>query len=144
VGASKPPNRWPAERFTQLVRALRERDSAPLCLCGGPEDRLLFAPVLEAVRGMAGVRDLVGRSSLPELVALERRARLFVGCDTGPMHIAAALGTPVVALFGPADPRRTGPRGAGHRVVRAADGAMASVSSEQVLAAVLEALSRSA
>jgi ADP-heptose:LPS heptosyltransferase len=77
-------------------------------------------------------------------VALERRARRFVGCDTGPMHKAAALGTPVVALLGPAETPRTRPPGAGHRVVRAADGAMASVSSEQVLAAVLEALSRSA
>ena len=47
-----------------------------------------------------------------------REACLFVGCDTGPMHIAAATGTPVVALFGPADPRRTGPWGNEHRVVR--------------------------
>jgi ADP-heptose:LPS heptosyltransferase len=64
------------------------------------------------------VRSLVGETSLRQLCALSARARLFVGCDSGPMHVAAAQGTPVVALFGPADPRRTGPYGAGHRVVR--------------------------
>jgi ADP-heptose:LPS heptosyltransferase len=51
------------------------------------------------------------------MAAVLRRARAFVGNDNGPMHIAAALGTPVVALFGPSDPQEWGPRGAGHRVI---------------------------
>jgi len=114
LGASKPANRWPPERFGEVARALA-RD-VPVCLVGGPADRVRI------VAGMAvspGVRDLVGQTSLPQLVALARRARLFLGCDTGPMHVAAALDTPVVALFGPADPAVTGPYGSGHRVLRA-------------------------
>jgi len=73
---------------------------------------------LLAVGSRDGVRDLVGATGLRQLAALLSRARAFVGCDTGPMHLAAASGAPVVALFGPADPRRTGPWGEGHRVVR--------------------------
>jgi lipopolysaccharide heptosyltransferase II len=115
LGASKPANRWEPERFGALAAALAADGLAP-CLTGGPDDRAA-AERARAPAG-AGVRDLVGATSLPQLVALTRRARLFVGCDTGPMHVAAALGTPVVALFGPADPARTGPFGDGHVVVR--------------------------
>jgi lipopolysaccharide heptosyltransferase II len=116
LGASKLANRWPPAHFGRLARALAEDPGAPVCLTGGPADR----PAAEEARRAAGagVRDLVGATTLPQLVALCRRARLFVGCDTGPMHVAAAVGTPVVALFGPADPRRTGPWGTGHVVLR--------------------------
>lgn len=115
LGASKPANRWAPERFGALAAALA-RDGQVVCLTGGPGDR----GAAERARPAAGaaVRDLVGATSLRELVALTARARLFVGCDTGPMHLAAALGVPVVALFGPADPARTGPYGAGHVVLR--------------------------
>ncbi len=140
LGASKPENRWAPERFVALVRGVRARADVPVCLVGGPGDRALFAPALEALGGAAGVLDLVGRSSLAELVALERRARAFVGCDTGPMHVAAAVGTPVVALFGPADPRRTGPRGAGHTVLVGAGRSMAGLEPEPVVEAVLRVL----
>lgn len=136
LGASKPPNRWAPERFTALVEALLAEGRAPLVLAGGPEDRTHFAPTVEALTGREGVLDLVGRSSLAQLVALLRRARRFVGCDSGPMHLAAALDVPVVALFGPADPRRTGPFGANHVVVRGPDRSMGSVSVEAVLEAV--------
>lgn len=117
VGASKPENRWPPERFAELARALADRGEV-VALTGGPADREPFQAALAAADG-EGVHDRVGRTSLRELIALERRAKLFVGCDTGPMHLAAAVATPVVALFGPADPRRTGPYGTGHRVLRA-------------------------
>ena len=124
VGASKPANRWPAERFGLLARALRAGTDAPLVLTGGPDDRAA-ADAARAALGAdlpPGVHDLVGATTLSQLVALARRARLLVGADTGPMHVAAAVGTPVVALFGPADPRRTGPWQGGravHRVLRA-------------------------
>ena len=104
------------ERFGALAAALA-RDGLSVCLTGGPDDRAA-AERARAAAGNAAVRDLVGQTSLRELVALSARARLFVGCDTGPMHLAAALGVPVVALFGPADPARTGPFGAGHVLVR--------------------------
>jgi ADP-heptose:LPS heptosyltransferase len=141
VGASKPANRWSPRRFAELAGALRAELGIPLVLTGGPEDRVLFAETLALTAGHAGVHDLVGATSVPELIALLRRACLFVGCDTGPMHLAAAVGTPVVALFGPADPRRTGPWGEEHRVVRAGPGAsMDALEVAPVVAAVLESL----
>ena len=155
LGASKPANRWEPERFGRLARALVEELDVPVCLTGGPTDR----PAAERARAEAGarVRDLVGATSLRQLVALSRQARLFVGCDTGPMHLAAAVGTPVVALFGPADPARTGPFGTGHRVLRVPPpcapcerktcdqprhACMEDLTVELVLAAVREALAK--
>jgi heptosyltransferase-1 len=154
LGASKPANRWPSERFGELARALQQELAVPVCFTGGPSD-IATSRALSANAG--GIRDLVGKTTLPELVALARRARLFIGCDTGPMHIAAAVGTPVVALFGPADPARTGPYGAQHRVVRvppacapchrktcnqARHACMEDISVSSVLAAARERLGR--
>jgi len=115
VGASKPSNRWEPERFGALAGALAASGLA-VCLTGGPEDRTAAARA-KAIAG-ARVRDLTGETSLLQFVELARRARLFVGCVTGPMHLAAAAGAPVVALFGPADPARTGPYGRTQSVVR--------------------------
>jgi lipopolysaccharide heptosyltransferase II len=117
LGATKPANRWASERFGALARALVRELGVPVCLTGGPGDLEAAARARAAARETP-VRDLVGQTSLRQLVALARRARLFVGCDTGPMHLAAAVRTPVVALFGPADPARTGPYGPGHTLVR--------------------------
>ncbi len=116
LGASKPEKRWPVERYGELARALVEEDRVPVCFVGGPADRE-DARRACAVAG-SRVVDLVGATSLVELAAICRRARLFVGGDTGPMHIAVASGVRAVVLFGPGDPRRTGPYGAGHRIVR--------------------------
>ena len=114
LGATKPANRWPPERFGRVAAELA-RD-LPVVLTGGPD--AVEAGRLAAESAGEGVRSLVGATSLRQLSALFARARLFVGCDSGPMHLAAARGTPVVALFGAADPDRTGPWGEGHRVVR--------------------------
>jgi lipopolysaccharide heptosyltransferase II len=118
LAASRPSKQWPAERFGELATRLAAETGLPLCLNGAPADRPLADAALDAGARAAGARDMVGRTSLLELLALQRRARLFVGCDTGPMHMAAAVGLPVVALFGSGDPRRTGPWGDGHQVVR--------------------------
>ena len=140
LGASKPENRWGGEAFAALARGLAERGRGPVVLTGGPDDRAIFAQTLEAVAGRDGVHDLVGRTNLLELAELARGARAMVSCDTGPMHLAAAVGCRVVALFGPANPDRTGPWGEGHRVLRAepAGGlrAMSGLAVEPVLAAV--------
>lgn len=130
LGASKPANRWPAARFAELVRSIRAELDAPVYLTGSGADRDTQQRVLEQVGSLSGVQSLVGDTTLLELLALTRRARACVSCDTGPMHMAVAVGTPTVALFGPADPRRTGPHGAldgegrelagAHRVVRVA------------------------
>ena len=121
LGANKVANRWPAERFGQL--AARLTDLGPVCLCGGPDDRELGTRALAAVPKGLSVHDLVDRTNLSEWIALARRSRVFIGCDTGPMHLAAATNLPVIALFGPANPRRTGPYGhwdpgSPHRVLR--------------------------
>jgi ADP-heptose:LPS heptosyltransferase len=136
LGASKPPNRWAPARFGSLARALA--GELPVVLVGGPDDRAAAATA-RAEAG-SGVRDLVGATTLLQLAELARRARLVVSCDTGPMHLAAAVETPVVALFGPADPARTGPYGHGHRVVRAPEGAMERLEVASVLEIVRAAL----
>lgn len=115
LGASKPENRWPAARFGEVARRLLE-DHGPVALIGGPGDRAAAVEALSA--GGGGIADLVGKTDLRQLYHLMERSRLFVGCDTGPMHLAASRGLPVVAIFGPADPRRTGPWGPQHHVLR--------------------------
>jgi heptosyltransferase-3 len=95
---------WPAERFVALARALTAPEGllpgARLAILGGPgeEERAMAAPVLAA---LPGALDLVGALSLPEVAALLARAALFVGNDSGLMHLGAAAGAPTLGLFGP-------------------------------------------
>jgi len=95
---------WPAESFGAVAKALAERGMAVM-VNSGPNEEPLAQAVREASEEMA--RPL--KCSVSQLIALTRRASLFVGGDTGPMHLAAALGVPVVALFGPTRPERNGP-----------------------------------
>jgi len=163
IGASKSENRWDPERYSELVQGLIEKQSAPLLLTGGPGDKAdseAAASALQALEPASPNRphhstptrfiNLVGTTDLLQLMAVLRRARLFIGCDTGPMHLAAAAGAPVLALFGPADPRRTGPYGRPNRVLRfppasengpLAPATMGAVSSLHTLKAALEMLS---
>jgi heptosyltransferase-1 len=102
---------WPAERFGALCNKLRESQGLRCVVNIGPGDDDLAAPLLAASGDAA---PFVYRGSLGELMALLRNAACVVGGDTGPLHLAAALGTPTVALFGPTDPARNGPyRGRG-------------------------------
>ena len=87
-----------------------------MAITGSAADQRLAADILAQMREPA--LSLAGRTTLPELAAVLRRARLMVTTDTGAMHLAAALETPVAALFGPTAPWRTGPFGAGHQIVR--------------------------
>jgi ADP-heptose:LPS heptosyltransferase len=107
IGATKPANRWVPERFALLAEKLSDRYQMRTVLTGGVEDRHRAQQI--TVRGLDGTTDLVGKTSLAELIEVLRASRLVVSCDTGPMHLAVALHKPVVALFGPANPRRTGP-----------------------------------
>lgn len=117
VGASHPVNRWPIGQFAELARRLYAEAGATVLLVGGAGDRVLS----DAVRDEAKVPliDLVGKTSLLQLGALLKKCAVVVSGDTGPMHMATAVGTPVVALFGAADPERTGPVGEGHKVLQA-------------------------
>jgi lipopolysaccharide heptosyltransferase I len=107
-GARWSNKRWPAESYAELVRLLAPANpGVRFAILGGEEDRSLGEVVARAAP--ARCLDLTGRLSLPEMVEWIRRSELMVTNDTGPMHVAAALGTPVVALFGPTEPCRTGP-----------------------------------
>ncbi len=116
---SNPKKQWPLERFRTVVQALVQRDDSVVAVIGGPEEQAQAHTILGP--SDSRVLNLVGRLSLPELAALLQRARVLVTNDSGPMHVAAAVGTPVVALFGTADagshPRRWGPWGSGHTVI---------------------------
>ncbi len=113
LGASRPVRRWPAAHFVALGRALHARIGARLLLCGGGGDRTLAEEIAAALGPLA--IDVCGRTSIAELGALLARADVLVTGDTGPMHMAVAVGTPVVALFfGPALPADTGPYAADH------------------------------
>lgn len=115
VGATKPANRWSAERWGALVARLTRELGLTVHLTGAPGERA----TIDAVKRAAGVevRDRAGELSLKRTAGLLRSAAVFVGGDTGPLHMAVAVGTPVVAVFGAADPRRTGPFGAPESVV---------------------------
>ena len=114
IGASKPANRWTPEGFAAVADSVRRRHDLPCVLTGAREDTALARRILAV--SAKGVTDLTGKTSIPDLTAVLAGSRAVVTGDTGPMHLAVAMGKPVVALFGPSDPRRTGPfRG---RVVR--------------------------
>lgn len=116
-GARWDNKRWPLGHFRQLIGQLRSRlPRTQILILGGDGDRPLGAAL--AGEGRAGVVDLTGQLDLQELIEVMRRVRALVTNDTGPMHIAAALGRPVVGLFGPTEPARTGPYGPGHRILR--------------------------
>jgi heptosyltransferase-1 len=104
-GAGWGAKRWPAQRFGELAMRLKQRHGMNSLINFGPGEETLAHTVEASSDGSATGISL----SLPELIALARRAQLFVGGDTGPMHLAAALNIPTVALFGPTDPARNGP-----------------------------------
>jgi len=97
---------WPAERFGALCRKLRESQGLRCVVNLGPGDDDLTAALIGASGDAA---PFVYRGNLGELMALLQSAACVVGGDTGPLHLAAALGTPTIALFGPTDPARNGP-----------------------------------
>ncbi len=108
IGASKPANLWASERWSELLARLAAKYGAgKVALVGGPGDRSLADKILDGAP--EGVLDTVGALTLKETAGLLRASEVFVACDTGPLHMAVAVGTQVVALFGAADPARTGP-----------------------------------
>lgn len=100
---------WPVERFAELADRLAERHGCLVLVGGSPAEREAAETIRARARSAPVV--LAGRTSLLEFAALLARCALFVGNDNGPMHMAAALDVPVVALFGPSDPAVWGPRG---------------------------------
>jgi heptosyltransferase III len=111
--SGSPKKCWPLERFQDLARRLADR--MPVAWCAGPEDVLPSA---------------VHFADLYELACWLASARIYIGNDSGPTHLAAAVGTPVVALFGPSDPTVWAPRGA--RVALAAEASLEAITIDRV------------
>ena len=107
---------WDEQKFARLADRLVAERHAVVIFTGSPDDR----SITERIRGMMHENALnwAGETTLRELAAVASLADLFITTDTGPMHLAAAAGTRVVALFGPTAPWRTGPYGPGHEVIR--------------------------
>jgi heptosyltransferase-1 len=139
--------RWPAERYGDVAKQLATQGLASFINTGPGEEKL--AREVEAASGGAAQRV---PCTLGLLIALTRRAQLFIGGDSGPMHLAAALGIPVVALFGPTDPARNGPYGTRAKVLRseqsrtsyshvaAQDPGLLTITADQVVEAARELL----
>jgi heptosyltransferase I len=105
-GAAWPNKRWPSARFGEVAAFLRDVRGLSSLVLWGPGEQALAQSVVDASSGAAR---LAPRTEIPDLLELSRAAALIVSGDTGPLHIAAAVGTPVVAIFGPTNPHRNGP-----------------------------------
>ncbi|RQW84981.1 MAG: glycosyltransferase family 9 protein [Geobacter sp.] len=114
-GASHPVNRWSTKSFAALADRISQELNAGIVLIGGESDKSLSESILSQTKST--LLTMTGKTSLLQLGALLDRCSLLISGDTGPMHLATAVGTKVLALFGAADPERTGPVGSGHRVL---------------------------
>ncbi len=110
---------WLNDRFASLADRLVRDYGVDVVFTGGPGEREVIRDIRRRMMTAPSV-DFSGRTTLPMLAALYRQSTVLLTTDTGPMHLAAAVNTPVVALFGPTAPWRTGPFGDGHQVIRTA------------------------
>ena len=137
-GAGRPDKQWPVSHYRELARRLADEACARVIVVWGPgEEADARTIAASAARGV-----VAPPTSLRELTALARRARLMIAGDTGPLHIAAAVGTRCLGLYGPTSGTRNGPYGRGHRVLESTDGRMPSIApvvAASAAAALLEA-----
>lgn len=115
IGARWPTKRWPLASFAAVVDRLHEIHRDPVVVIGGADERAYMSK-LRALTDRPFI-DLIGDIRLGHLPALLSNATAMITNDSGPMHIAAALGVPVIAIFGPTSAARTGPYGDGHQVL---------------------------
>jgi len=114
-GANWPSKRWPPERYGQAAERLSKDLGVRILILWGPGERTLADRI---ARSISGTSVIAPETNLKQLAALIKRCRIVIMGDTGPLHMAAAMGVPAVALFGPSDPVRNGPYGGGHTVVQ--------------------------
>jgi len=105
-GGGWKAKRWAPQNYAQLLRHLESRFTDQILLTGSPQENESISGILDSV---GTKRASYFPSSVVQFMALARRAKLLLGGDTGPLHLAAAVGTPVVAIYGPTDPTRNGP-----------------------------------
>ena len=141
--ANWAPKTWPAERFAALFTSLAHGPLAgaiPAIFAGpGSEEAAMAAPLIAA---LPGAIDLCGRLSLPEVAACFARVALYIGNDSGLMHLAAAAGAPTLGLFGPTPAAEYGPSGPRAAAVLSGDGTMAGLTVADALAAAIGLLER--
>jgi len=113
-GAAWPNKQWPAERFGALAARLRAEHDLPSVVLWGPAER---ERAQQVVATSGGTATLAPETRITDIFAMTQAARLVVSGDTGPLHIACAVGTPVVALFGPTSAGRNGPWSMDDRVI---------------------------
>ena len=118
AGAGRQVKQWPPDRFASTVNVLAENHTIRVVLTGEGADRELADRIKERFQPGIPVVDLVGQQDLLELASVLEHVDVLISCDTGPMHLASALGTPVVGVFGPSDPSRYAPLGDLTRIVR--------------------------
>src|SRR5262249_33836833 len=112
-GAGWEAKQWPAEQYGEVARALSADGYTILINFGPGEEELANAVQASSLKAVVPIS-----CSIAEPIASTRRAKLFIGGDTGPLHLAAAMHIPVVAIFGPTDPARNGPYGTKSIVLR--------------------------
>jgi ADP-heptose:LPS heptosyltransferase len=134
-GAGWDAKVWPAERYGAVASGL---PIPSFVVWAGEKEYTWAKQIVASSKDMAR---LAPPTTLLELTALVRRTRLFIGSDTGPLHIAAAAGTPCVAMYGPTSAEICGPFGPGHVVLQGTN-SMLQISSEQVLNACQQVLQR--
>jgi ADP-heptose:LPS heptosyltransferase len=141
--ANWAPKVWPAERFATLFRSLASAfvpGAVPVVLGGpGATDAMMAAPLLDA---LPDAIDLTGRLTLPEISAVLARVAVFIGNDSGLMHMAAAVGAPTIGLFGPTDAATYGPAGAASIAVVSPDRTMGAITVARVVEVAQELLAR--
>ena len=118
-----PAKRWPAEKFIAAAKEIQRRTHCTWLICGGKGDAAIAGQIQSAIGSREPAINLAGQTSLRELMALLKLCRGLLTNDTGPMHVAAALGTPVVVPFGSTSPELTGPGLPGdprHRLLKSA------------------------
>jgi ADP-heptose:LPS heptosyltransferase len=113
-GAHEESQRWAPERYAETIARLTERAGAACLVAAGPGEEGLARRIAELTPDALAL----GTLSVRELMAVMTACDLFVGNNSGPLHVAAALGVPTVSVMGPTDPRRFAPRGGAHRVLR--------------------------
>lgn len=113
-GAAWPNKQWPPDRFAEVARRLHEARGLKTAVLWGPDEATLAAAV---ARASGGAAQMAPQTTMVEAVALSASATVMLSGDTGPLHLAAAVGTPVVGLFGPTPPERNGPWNPRDRVV---------------------------
>lgn len=116
LGANWGPKRWPCGHFAALADKIAEKMRVPIVVTGAAGDVSLWESFRSQVRRAKTV-SLIGKTGLRASAAVYKRAICLVTGDSGPMHIASGVGASVVALFGPTDPKLTGPRGTGDSIV---------------------------